>query len=220
MPGFQINGDSQQHDNGDAADYPHKAFTDLQQAKAVVNSKASDLERRFGKPTREALAQSVSEYPLFSLFASVLVLLSVFPVVSFLGFALFAGAIIVASSLLFFCFWTALIVGSAALVLSGVLAFCLSISAFVTAAAAGGLLVYRSFTLIKAKGSLIAGVKATIAEAKAYISGSASSGNASLMDKSEAVDINAENRFLPRNAEGEILPEKATLGEVMTVKSE
>ena len=40
------------------------------------------------------------------------------------------------------------------------------------------------------------------------------------MDKPEAVGIKAEDRFLARNAEGEILPEKPTLGEVMTVKSE
>jgi hypothetical protein len=40
------------------------------------------------------------------------------------------------------------------------------------------------------------------------------------MDKSAAVSIKAEDRFLPRNADGEILPEKPTLGEVMTVKSE
>ena len=141
----------------------------------------------------------------------------------------------------------AYLLATAALVLAGVLAVTLSISAFITAAAAGGLLVYRSFTLIKAKGSLIAGVKvrwaqcgqfchvcrsakacylfspccqATIAEAKAYISGTASSGSASLMDKSTTVSVKAEDRFLPRNAEGEILPEKPTLGEVMTVKSE
>lgn len=61
--------------------------------------------------------------------------------------------------------------------------------------------------------------QATVADAKAYLT-TASSDNAGLMDKSAAVSIKAEDRFLPRNADGEILPEKPTLGEVMTVKSE
>lgn len=87
------------------------------------------------------------------LFCACFAILSVFPILAFIGFALCAGSIILATTLVFLTGWLAFIIGTAAIVLAAVLAVTIGTSLTITGAIAGAVVVYKLIANVKATSS-------------------------------------------------------------------
>lgn len=87
------------------------------------------------------------------LFCACFAILSVFPILAFIGFALCAGSIILATTLVFLTGWLAFIIGTAAVVLAAVLAITIGTSLTVTGGVAAAVIVYKLVINVKTTAS-------------------------------------------------------------------
>lgn len=143
------------------------------------------------RPAKDALLQAAATYPfstvcitfscpqtsgrlinVLQLFSAIFLILSVFPLVIFLGWCLFSGSIILFLSLAFLAVTATVVIGSAAVLLAGTLAFAFAISIGVTLAAASAIISYRLLVNVRNSGSLVTGSKvytAILTEAEKWL---------------------------------------------------
>ncbi|KAK9897311.1 hypothetical protein P389DRAFT_55667 [Cystobasidium minutum MCA 4210] len=145
--------------------YEQPLYADMDRAKGLVEAKTAEIDSKLIQPASDAFKRAFSAYPLTTLFFVCFAVLSVFPVLAFVGFALCAGSIIFATFLVILFGWLTFVIGSSA----AVLAITIGISFAVTGGVALAVVAYKLFTNVKNTASPRQGILLTGAEIKEYI---------------------------------------------------